>query len=224
MGCYLYKVPLGEVIDAIAPYIGAILIVFGTLMTFAGAKFLFIVISALIGFIVSTVSFALTYNLFIDPSSSSAKNWTIGLLVVSIILALVIVFLTYKLTYKLAVPIIAASAGSFAFYFIYQVTGIGNKVEHGGLYIELAFTGVGGIIGLFIGKKIQFAVKTIGTAFIGAALFTFGVSQYAGHLEQRAGEEYHSIIFAYLGGMIFLAILGSVVQWKLFKDVGKDDE
>jgi len=44
-GCYLYQVPVGKIIKAIAPFLGAILIIFGLLMTFAGAKFLFICVA-----------------------------------------------------------------------------------------------------------------------------------------------------------------------------------
>jgi len=36
---------------------------------------------------------------------------------------------------------------------------------------------------VFIGIKTQFAVKTIGTAFIGAFLVTIGISMYVGHLD-----------------------------------------
>jgi len=80
-------------------------------------------------------------------------------------------------------------AGAFGFFMIYQVTGIGGKVKSGAIYIEIVFAVVGALIGLFVGSKLQFAVKTIGTAFIGAFLFTLGVSQYAGHLQQQPDEE-----------------------------------
>jgi len=79
-------------------------------------------------------------------------------------------------------------AGAFGFFMIYQVTGIGGKVKSGAIYIEIVFAVVGALIGLFVGSKLQFAVKTIGTAFIGAFLFTLGVSQYAGHLQQQPDE------------------------------------
>lgn len=98
MGCYQYQIPLGRVANAIAPFLGAVLIIFGALMAFAGAKFLFVVISFVIGFVSAAVIFGLTYNLFIDPSSKSGRTWTVILLVVSVLLAILVVFFTYKFT------------------------------------------------------------------------------------------------------------------------------
>jgi len=95
-------------------------------MTFAGAKLLFVLLGFVIGFASTAVLFLITYNLFIDPANSSAKGWTIALLVISFIIGLILVFLFYKFLKDLAIPIVAALAGAFGFYMIYQVTGVGN--------------------------------------------------------------------------------------------------
>lgn len=158
-------------------------------MTFAGVKFLFFLLSFVIGVVSTAVLFAITYNLFINPSSDSANTWTIVLLVISSILAIIIVIVTYKFTYNLAVPVIAALAGAFGFYMIYQVSGLATKIKSGQVWVQLGFSIIGGLVGIFIGIKVQFVVKTIGSAFIGAFLCAIGVSFYFGNLITKEGQE-----------------------------------
>jgi len=67
-------------------------------MTFAGAKFLFIVISLSLGIISTTVIFFISYALFIDPESENAKTITIVLLIVAIIVSIVLTVFGYKFT------------------------------------------------------------------------------------------------------------------------------
>jgi len=129
MGCITYRLPIGVIFNAIGPYLGGLLILVGLIMTFAGVKFIFIVLALNIGLISAGILFIIPYNLFINPESSSAKGWTIALLVIASILAIVIVVLTYKFTKALAVPIMAGIAGAFGFYLIYKVSGLGNKVS-----------------------------------------------------------------------------------------------
>jgi len=183
----------------IAPFAGAIFIVVGLVMAFAGAKFLFIVISLCLGLFISAILFLVTYGLFIDPTSPKAKTITIVLLVVSVITSIIIMVLSYKITYKFAVPAVAGLAGALAGYMLYNVSGIGNKVDKGAIWIQLAFAVVGGAVGLFVGKKLQFYVKTIGTAFIGAVMIILGVSFYLGHLVPNKGDPYSKYVWGYVG-------------------------
>lgn len=188
-GCFQYQVPIGHLIDALGPYIGAVLIFFGCVMTFAGAKFLFFLLSFVIGIFTTSVMFAITYNLFINPASDSANTWTIVLLAISAVLAIILVIFTYKFTSKLGVPIISALAGVFGFLMIYQVTGIAGKISSGQIWVQLGFCIIGGLIGIFIGLKVQFVVKTVGTAFIGANLVAVGASFYFHNLITKEGQE-----------------------------------
>lgn len=191
-------------------------------MTFAGAKFLFIALSFVIGFTIASVFFLITYNLFVNPESSSSTGWTIGLLVGSILIAIITVGLTYKFTYNLAVPIIAGIAGAFGFFMIFTVTGLGGKLNGGKVWVEIAFAVVGAIIGIIVGWKLQFVVKTVGTAIIGSFIFVVGVSFYAGGLNTHNGMKQSPWVWGYIGGFIVLAVIGSVVQWKLFRNVEED--
>lgn len=52
----------------------------------------------------------------------------------------------------------------------------------------------------------------------------FGISFYAGHLFLHAGEKPNPLVWAYLGGLIVLWIVGSVVQWRLFRHLSDDYE
>lgn len=110
-------------------------------------------------------------------------------MVVSVVLAIVIVLLTYKFTYNLAVPVIAALAGAFGFYMIFQVSGLATKIKTGQVWVQLGFSILGGLVGIFIGIKVQFVVKTVGSAFIGAFMCCIGASFYLGHLITKEGQE-----------------------------------
>lgn len=72
---------------------------------------------------------------------------------------------------------------------------------------------------MIVGIYFNYIVKTIGTAFLGSFMTVFGISFYAGHLILHEGEKQSPAVWGYLGGMIGLWIIGSIVQWKLFKDL-----
>ena len=102
---------------AVGPYLGAILILFGALMTYAGAKFLFYAICVVVAGVVTGFSFLLIFNLFIPVSASTT---VVGLLLVlCFVLGGVVSFFTYHITTKAAVPVLAGLCGLFAFRALY---------------------------------------------------------------------------------------------------------
>lgn len=186
-------------------------------MAFSGAKFLFYMISINVCLISTTILFMISYSMFIDPSNPKATGYTVALLVGSIILGIVIAVFTYKFTQKLAIPIVSAMAGGFLFVIIYNVTSIQNY------WALLGFLVLGGIVGLFIGFKVQYAVKTVGTALMGAFIFIYGVQSYGASVIKDNGEYNNNVALAYAGGLIVVWIAGAVVQWKMFRETEEED-
>jgi hypothetical protein len=205
------KLPLSVIMKALGPYFGFICIAFGALMTYAGAKFLFVAISFMVASGVSAFSFMLIFNLFVPVNASAGVAGF--LLFACIVLGGVVTYLTYKVTTKAAVPVIAGFCGLFLLWTLYGLTGLRIKV------VRALFCVAGFALGAFLGHKAQAYVKTIGTAFIGANIIILGVSMYAGNIDMPNStnpKEVPKAIWAYFAGWIVLFISGSVVQWKMF--------
>lgn len=214
------KLPISAVLTAIGPFLGVIAIVFGALMTYAGAKFLFIVLSLVVAGVGSFVSFILIFNLFIPVTAS--KGVVGGAIALCLVLGLVLVFLTYKITTRAAVPFLAGFCGLFAARALYGLTGLHIPV------VRILFFVAGFAICAYFGHKAQGHVKTIGTAFIGSNIIIGGVSMYAGNLDlpndPNALKNVPTAFWYYVFGWVFLFVSGSVVQKRLFADLEKEED
>ena len=109
---------------AIEPYMGAIFIVVGGLMTFAGAKFLFQLVSAFICLIITVIFYGVISNLFFSIKTASGAK--IGLMVAALALGIGAAYLSYKFTRAWAIPIVAAGAGGMGFKILLTLCGVMN--------------------------------------------------------------------------------------------------
>lgn len=219
-GCVDFHMPIMAVLKAVGPFLGIITILMGLLMTYAGAKFLFIVLSLSIAGITTGVSFLVFFNLFIPATAS--KGVVIGVLLLCFVLGAVVVFLTYKITTKFAAPILAGLCGLMVARAIYSQTGLHIPL------VRLIFFVVGFAGGLFLGFKTQGYIKTIGTAFIGANIIVSGISMYAGNLDvpnnaQEMGK-IKTAVWGYIAVFVFFFVSGSIVQRRLFADIEKEED
>lgn len=212
--------PIKAVLEAVGPFFGVILIVFGALMTYAGAKFLFIVLSVAVAGVSAGLAFILIFNLFIPVTAS--KGVVGFFLAVCILLGGVVVFLTYKVTTRAAVPVLAAICGLFVMRVLYRRTGLHSTP------VRIAFLATGIALGAYLGNKVQGHMKTIGTAFIGSNIIINGVSMYAGNIDMPSNpgemKEVPTAFWAYLAGWVFLFVSGSIVQKRLFADLEKEED
>jgi len=144
-GCVDIHMPIAAVLKAVGPFLGVVTIVFGALMTYAGAKFLFIVLSFLVATITASVSFLMIFNLFVPVTAS--KGTVGGILAACAILGGVVTFLTYKITIKAAVPVIAGICGLFGLLALYRLTGLHIPV------VRILFCVGGFALGAFFGAK-----------------------------------------------------------------------
>lgn len=213
--------------NAIAPFIGAILIVFGGIMTFAGAKFLFLVFAGLVGLLVTTVMFLMCYNWFLDPAKST-KGALIGLLVFTSLVGGAVGYFSYKFGKAWAVSVLAAWAGIAIGVTLVKLFGVkGSKAP-------VVAAMLGAATGFYLGKKLNRLIRSFGTALIGSFLMVRGIGAYVGNypsetdfvndVKDGGSVTYNKAIIGYFGGMIALTIAGSLVQLRLFRDEETDKE
>jgi len=113
--------PIAAILKAVGPFLGVVTIAFGALMTYAGAKFLFIVLSFLVATITTSLTFLVVFNLFVPNDAS--KGAVGGMLFACVLIGGVVTFLTYKITVKAAVPVLAGICGLFGLLALYGLTG-----------------------------------------------------------------------------------------------------
>ena len=217
-GCVDIHMPIAAVLKATGPYFGALAILFGALMTYAGARFLFIVLSLLVAGLTTGISFLLIFNLFVPVTAS--KGTVGGLLFGCFLIGGIVTFLTYKFTVKAAVPVIAGICGMFGLLALYRLTGLHIPI------VRILFMVAGFGLAAFFGHKVQGHVKTIGTAFIGANIIIQGVSMYAGNIDMPNKADVKAVptaFWGYLAAWIFFFVSGAVVQKKMFAEHDKED-
>jgi len=206
--------PIKAVLKAVGPFFGVIAILFGLLMTYAGAKFMFVVLSILVAGLTTGLSFLLIFNLFVPVTAS--KGVVGGILFACFLLGGIVTYFVYHITIRAAVPVLAGICGMFLMLALYGLTKMRIPI------VRILFMVAGFALGSFFGHKAQGHVKTIGTAFIGANIIIRGVSMYAGNLDVPNGagnvKDIPTAFWGYLIGWLFLFISGSVVQKKLFAD------
>lgn len=131
---------------AVGPFLGVIAICFGALMTYAGAKFLFIVLSVTVALIVTSLSFLMIFNLFVPITAS--KGVVGGLLFLCVLIGAGVTFAVYKITIKAAVPVLAGICGIMGMWALYRLTGLHIPIA------RVAFLCVGFGLGAFFGHKL----------------------------------------------------------------------
>ena len=225
--CKKYTIEIEKYMKIIAPYIGAILVVLGLIMTFAGAKFLVQLFSVLVCLFVTSGTFLIIYNFFLPHESIN-----IGILVVIFIctgfLGYMVAHFTKKFAEEWATTLLAAWGGIVV---IMQLMKIG-QITNGTMLITGAIAGA--FIGSYLGKQLNDIVKSFGTAFIGAFFVIKGVSFYIGGFptEAKAIQEADltdkegALFWAYFGAFVALTIFGTFTQMYVTKanNEEKDDE
>lgn len=205
--------PIAAVLRAVGPFLGVIAIIFGALMTYAGAKFLFIVLSLMVAGITTGFAFIIIFNLFVPVTAS--KGTVGGLLFGCFVIGGIVTFFSYHLTVRAAVPVLAGVCGFFTFRVLYSMSGLRIPV------VRILFMVGGFALAAFLGHKVQGHVKTIGTAFIGSNIVIQGVSMYAGNIDMPNNTDVKKVptaFWGYLVGWVVLFISGAVVQKRMFAE------
>jgi hypothetical protein len=221
-------------ISKLAPFIGAIMLGLGLVMTFFGSRFIQLLGASVVGLIVSLVVMGIGYNVL---PTSSGMGVLIVLLLVAIAVGAGVAKLAWNFIKQWAVAIMMAAASVAGVLVFCGVINVSNNL------VKIALVFVAIIAGGFIGKKLNKGVKTFGTAFVGAFLVIRGLSTFIGgwpgdedhdhhdHHDDHFGKKdlkhafkHHKLIFAYLGGFVFLFIAGALVQLRMIRDEDVNEE
>ena len=121
-GCIAYDG--GAFFKALEPYMGTIAIIFGGLMTFAGAYFLMYLIGGTVGIFITVFFYAVISNLFFTVKTGTGAK--VGVLIVGLALAVAGAYAFFKLVSHWGSSIIAALAGAMGVKFLFTIIGVLN--------------------------------------------------------------------------------------------------
>lgn len=200
--------------DIISPYIGAILIVIGAVMTFFGAKFLVQLFSTMVWLLFTSGLFLIVYNFFLSSENTNLPI-IIGVGVVCSLVGLGVAYFSFKFAKDYSVPLLAAWGGIVAALQLLKM----GKVENGS--VEIVGAIVGALLGGYFGNKSNKFVKCVGTAFVGAFFITKGASFYLGGFPSSTNaidsvkdgslKEEGPLFWGYFGSFVVLTIGGSIM-------------
>ena len=190
--------------DLIAPFIGAIYMSFGILLTFFGAKFLFQFVAFGFALFVTGILFLLSYNLFLPHD----KVWVlIAYLFLCSVAAGYISYQCYSFAKTWAVSLISAWGGLGLGLILIKLTFIQNAT------LTLVAGVASAVTGAIFGKKLNLLVRSCGTAVFGSYLIIKGVNAYLGGLplgifsgEDLISGELDYPVYLYLAGFVGLTV------------------
>lgn len=203
--------PIVKSFSKLAPFFGALLIIFGLVMAFFGTKFLFFIFGSIIGLIIALILFCVCYALFLPPNTE--VGLLAGVICVCVLLGGLGAYFSYHFSKKYTVPILGLAAGIFACLMLARILSLKQIYS-----ISLAI--VGGIIGWFLGQKLRGIIKAVSTSIVGSFLFVRGVGLYAPGFPSEIQVDVKEIakdpnanieLIGYLVAFIVIAIAGAVV-------------
>jgi len=199
---------------AVEPYMGTIGIIFGGLMTFAGAYFLVWLVAGAVGMFVTVFFYAVVSNLFFTIKTGTGAK--VGVLILAIALAVGASIAFYRLVKHWGSSIIAALAGGMGVKFLFTVVGVLNG------WAQLVGMVLGAVGGFYAGLKLEVYVKTIGTAFLGSYIMMRGFGFVFGGFPNSASDiknaTKNNMVIYYMLGFLVTFVGGSVLQYKLFHE------
>lgn len=216
-------IPLIQALNNLAGFVGIILIAFGAVMCFYGTKFLFQVMGLIIGCVVTSFLFLLSYALFLPVDAKTGM--VAGVLVFCVVLGAVFSYYTYKLTRSYTVPILGAIGGVVVFLMVARLLKLKKP-------INIVASVAGGALGWFLADRFKRIIRAAGTALVGSFILVRGVGMYlpgypsdlsnANSLIKNPHANMEAI--AYIAGFVVLAIVGTIFQMKTQEMPEEEDE
>lgn len=190
-------------------------------MTFAGAKFLFQLVASSIAMAVTIIFYFVISNIFFTEKTHS--GYKIFLIIVALGLGIGSAILSYKFSRAWAIPIVAAGGGAMGIKLLVTTFGVNNN------WAQLAGMLVGAALGIYVGKKFNNFVRTVGTAFLGSYILIRGFGFVFGGFpdgvnDVKSVKNVNNKVVYYFIGFVLAFIAGSVVQYKLFHDENHEEE
>jgi len=176
--CHIFDVH--DIVSQLQPlfkFFGFFEIILGFVLCFFGSRFILYCIAALVFVTVNVIIMGIAYNfnVFFDPQDLQPNVPVIvGLLLLSIIAGSAIAFYSLKFAKNYSGPILAGWCGfALSTLLLSPIKAIGNTVR-------LVLIIISVIACIYIGKKYNKHIKSIGTAFIGSFFMMHGIGAYAG--------------------------------------------
>ena len=218
--CKSFSVNLQKISDQIAPFITWIFLAIGLILTFAGSRFLLYAVAFLCCLLVSFALYLFSYNTFMDEKSATTGG-VVGIMIVALLAGILAGWLAFKFAKAWAVSLLAAWAGIAVFVPLTKVLGLTKT------YFTIGGAVIGACIGFYVGKRFNKEVRSVGTAIVGSFLTVRSLGSYIGGYPNetdlvdgatKGQVTYDPAIIGYIAGMIVLAIIGTIVQMKFFKE------
>lgn len=206
---------------------GTIWLVVGLIFCFLGRYLLKVVIFIITAFITLAVLMAISYTTFLEGNTAAGPFW--GCFVGYTILGLLVGYLCTKLM-KIAGAALAGWGGWVLGVVINTIwlSMYGSPALYYSINVILA------IIMAILAFVMFDIVMIASTAFIGSFFVMVAASLYAGQFgyaaqlaylfEQGAVTSINPLVYAYLGGLIILFIVGFIVQYCMFKKLAHKDK
>jgi hypothetical protein len=201
--CKAYNFKVGKHLKKVEPFFGSFLILFGLVMCFAGAKFLFQLFGGMIFLATATVVFGGVYNAFLPPDTNMYIVG--GLAAVAIGLGVGAAIFTYKFAKEWSVSLLAAWGGVVLALVIVKLAKIDNATA------TIALCVVGAVGAGYLGKQMNKLVSTAGTAFVGAGFVIKGIMMTLDSRDLANVQKDDPMVWGLLGGLVFLSITGTLV-------------
>lgn len=175
-GCQFYDIDISKFFKPFTNFIGAIEIILGLILCFAGSKFILIVFGLLIFMATQGLGFAIMYSshLFNAETIETKKGTIIGVGCLIFAVGLVTAYYMSKFADKFAVPLISGWCG---FILSFMIVGGIHAIPS---LARLAIVGVLALAAAYYSFKVQRFIKSAGTGLIGSFLLFNGISKYAG--------------------------------------------
>lgn len=196
-------------------------------MLFLGAKFLFQAFASLIALFVTVSLFMVCYKI-VQPGNDDRSLYIMGsMLLVCTIIGGYSAYYSYRFSKEWVVTLVASWGGLIVALLLVKLFTTGNAT------VSL-FTGFSGaFIAGYLGSKLDKIVRVFGTSAIGAFMVIKGIGFYlddSPDVDQifdqiKKGDLLFTYdVYCYLLGMIFLFLLGTRYQLKLFKNEDRDED
>ena len=186
-------------------FIGIIAIVVGLALTFAGSKFIPLVLGVLLG---SGVFF---FCFLIGAVVIKGTGAMIGLTVVGLVLGGAAGYFGFKSIEKYGVKVLSFISAAIGIMLLATLI---PQIPPAG---KLAAAFVGGIVGFVLSGYAKAYIESIGTAIIGSGMFILGLDQYLPGLPDVLPKDGAQITqlgaatFGYLAGFVVLVVIGSFI-------------
>jgi hypothetical protein len=236
--CKFYDVDISRYFQGLTKFMGAISIGLGLVLTFYGSKFILIVFGLLCFLITQMLMWLVLYNtqIFKPEEIESKVGIILAIAAVIFLVGAVASYYMAKFADNFAVPMISTWCGGIIAFMLISAT----KVPPYGKFAIIIF--VAGTAGYY-SYKVQRFVKSAGTALIGSFILFNGIGKYAGGYPnlmdmtpadgsdgaqsaamEKLKEEMGAMAMFYIGGTIFVAILGTWVQLTYVSKAKEDED